>query len=365
MPAENPPAQRERTPEQLFIDRVEHIAAKELTRLFDTKEGKQAVAAVALAFRAAVQQAEKPEYLLACSMDSIRNCMVNCARYQMMPSGAYPSVYLVPKAGQLGLWMNHRGLCDLAERSGYHVECRAHFTFDKFNIQFGLNPDLTHVPGVGEQTYENLVGVYVIVWKYVDGRKTFVDMLDMPKSEIQKRRNCAQTPKVWNAWPIPQAMKTAIKFAFARGMVVLNSEAREALSIDEESHDYVDGKAESLGTTPRPTAKAQLDKALGLDPDPIDYSEATRQSEREPVTVRTEEPAAKAATAPEFARFASAVSADLGLDVDAMVEWHLADYGTDPRTFAEPDLVALYNALMPGKDKRKAFEGSPFYVEVK
>lgn len=292
----NVPAKRPPTPMQRYGGMVEAVAAKELTRIFTGKDGAKAAAQVALAFRSAVAQAENPDALLNCSEASIAMCVANSARYRLLPGGANPPVYLVPKGGHLQWWANHRAYCELAKRSGYYVECKPHFTFDTFSIRYGLNPDLVHEPGQGEQTWEALVGVYVIVYSLSPGggRGEFLDMIDMPKSEVQKRRNNAQTQKVWNAWPIPQSMKTAIKAAVARGMIIFNEEAREAAAADAEwEEETTTRRVVEPEEAPKPRqiseARATVDDILGDAP----------ERERVPVEVRREEePAHEAAPLP-------------------------------------------------------------------
>ncbi len=307
------------TPAQKYGALIENIANKELTRIFTGPDGAKAAAGVALAFRSAVAQSEQPDALLNCSPTSIAMCVANSARYRILPGGSNPGVYLVPKGGQLGWWLTHRGMCALVERTGKHLDVKPVFTFDKFEIEYGLNPRLVHVPGKGAKGWDTLAGVYVIVRDIQTNRA--IDMLYMERDEIAERRRAAGTQKVWNNWPIPQAMKTAIKYAIARGMVVLDEESRGVLSADAEAADVIDTTA----TVVPQSAAARLDAALGIgqDPEPVDYAaENARLNERERVAttvdatvateVRTESNA--------YATFTATLAAK-GIDADALGDW--------------------------------------------
>ena len=265
------------TPAQKYGSLIEAIANKELTRIFTGKDGAAAAAGVALAFRSAVAQSEQPDALLNCSPTSIAMCVANSARYRILPGGSNPGVYLVPKGGQLGWWLSHRGMCALVERTGKHLDVKPVYTFDRFEVEYGLNPRMVHVPGKGEKTWGNLAGVAVIVRDINTGRA--IDMLYMDREEIGERRKSAGTQKVWNAWPIPQAMKTAIKYAIARGMVVLDEETRGALEDDAESSDIIDTTA-----TVVQSAAARLDSVLGIGQDApgTDYAAENARNQRAP-----------------------------------------------------------------------------------
>lgn len=336
----NVPAKRTPTPMQKYGGMVESVAAKELTRIFTGKDGAKAAAQVALAFRSAVAQAENPDALTGCSEQSIAMCVANSARYRLLPGGANPPVYLVPKGGHLQWWANHRAYCELAKRSGYYVECKPHFTFDEFSITYGLNPDLVHKPGQGEQTWDALVGVYVVVYSLSPrgGRGEFLDMIDMPKSEIQKRRSNAQTQKVWNAWPIPQAMKTAIKAAVARGMIVFNEEAREAATADAEWGE------EQLSR--RVVEPAEL-------PKPRQISEASRVVDD---ILNGEEPERVAVPAipPHVATLTAA-----GLQWSEVCEWFRETQQQDPEEWSDEDKARFAADVAASPEN---FKKSPFYT---
>lgn len=253
------------TPEQQYGRVVETLATRELERISTTPEGKAATARVALAFRAAARAAQNPSALYNCDPSSVAACIVNSALYNIMPGGAMPGVYLVPKGGQLGWWLNHRGIIELARRSGYRIVAKAHFSFDSFEIEYGLNPKLSHKPGDGEATWANLIGVYVIVFDSATGQA--LDYLDLPKRDIEARRKKAGQQGVWNEWPVEMAIKTAVKYAAARGIISLDEIGRQAMEADHDN--VIEARAVEVAapvSTPRAIAQRdRLDEAIGIE----------------------------------------------------------------------------------------------------
>lgn len=331
----NVPAKRPPTPMQKYGGMVEAIASKELTRIFTGPDGAAAAAQVALAFRSAVAQAENPDALLNCSEQSIAMCVANSARYRILPGGSNPGVYLVPKAGALGWWLNARGMCDLAERSGRHLDVKPVYKTDEFVVEYGLNPRLVHTPKPGPKTWDTLAGVYVIVRDLATGRP--IDMVYMERDEIQQRRAAAGTQKVWNAWPIPQAMKTAIKYAVARGMVILNEESRAAMTADAEWEEE---------TAPRRVVEPEE------APKPLRISEAS--STLDSILNEPAERVAVPVTGPHIATLTAA-----GLSWSEVCEWYAETQGKDPNDWTDADKAAFAADVAANPAN---FKASPFYT---
>lgn len=258
------------TDEQKFGNLIEGLAKRELERIAATPQGKAAVARVALAFRAAAKSAADPSALYRCDAASVAACVVYSALYDIMPGGQFAGVYLVPKGGVLGWWLNHRGIIELARRSGFRVVAKPHFTFDRFRISYGLTPTLEHEPGKGDKSWDNLAGVYVIVFDAATGQA--LDYIDLDRDDIEARRRAAQTQGVWNKWPIEQAIKTAIKYAAARGIISFSAADRDVLDQDAEARDFIDTTAAPVTerkALPAPSSTEALDAALGRQPEPV------------------------------------------------------------------------------------------------
>ena len=257
------------TPEQKFGRLVESLAVQELARIATTPAGKAATSRVALAFRAAVKSAQNPGAYYSADPASLASCVVFSALYNLMPGGQFAPVYLVPKGNAIQWWMNHRGIIELARRSGYRIVAKPHFDFDEFAIEYGLNPTLRHVPGKGEGSWDHLVGVYVIVYDVKSG--TVLDYLDMPRSDIQARRKVGNNG-VWTAWPIEMAIKTAVKYAAARGTISLDESGRHAVEDDAETAAMIETVTVDVAPTRQITSG--LDAVESIVGEPSDAEKA-------------------------------------------------------------------------------------------
>lgn len=86
--------------------------------------------------------------LLQCSPESLMLAVTQAAQLGLEPTGTLGSAYLVPFKGQVQLIIGYRGLIDLARRSGQIESLEAHVVRegDRFDVAFGLEPKLAHVP---------------------------------------------------------------------------------------------------------------------------------------------------------------------------------------------------------------------------
>lgn len=224
------------TPAQDFGRTVQALANRGLVEMFGSENGKAAAARVAVAFRAAAASAKDPSALYRCSAESVASCMALSAMTQVMPGGAFPGCYLVPKGGQLGWWISARGIKTLARRIGQNVTTYAYFEFDDYAIdEFEMTMSLRK--GVGDRDdYAKLVGIVVLV-RDADGQK--VAMRDVTKDQIEKRRRKSLQPNAgpWKEWPMEMAEKTAIKFCAARGEIVFDDIGTTTMA---REHDAID-----------------------------------------------------------------------------------------------------------------------------
>lgn len=234
-----PAVRQELTPAQRFFLSARQVAEGSLMMILGTEEGKKKAAEFAVAFRAAAAGARDPSALYGCSAESVAACIVNSILTGIMPSGSAPGVYLVPKGGHLGWWLNHRGYVELARRAGQIVQVRPLFKGDVYEreedqngIKLLYRPD-TERDG-SEETYEKLLAVMVVV-RSADGK--LIDVARMSRREIERRRakSMQATSGPWKEWALEMAMKTAIKFAAYRGMITFQADAgvQHALSTEQ------------------------------------------------------------------------------------------------------------------------------------
>lgn len=215
-----------------FRNNVESKASDFLQTMVGTEEGAQAAGRVALAFRQAAQVNDR---LYSCDPASVAQAVALSAMTGLMPGGPLPDVYLLPRGKTLQWQVSHRGFAKLAARGGVRLRTKAVFESDTFHVIEGTEPKLEHVPDLNaQQSWESLTAVYVVA-HYKDGSKDFVVIR---KADIEKRRansdawkrNKNQSP--WGQWPIEMALKTGLRYAFARGIVPMDDTTSNAYDHD-------------------------------------------------------------------------------------------------------------------------------------
>jgi recombinational DNA repair protein RecT len=248
-----------------------------MNELVGPEKGREAGARVAMAYRAAVQSAKDPAALRNCTRESVLNAVAQSAITNLMPGGAYPMCWLVPKGGELQWWISHRGIAALALRAGYHLMPTPVAVEDEVRIEFGEVVAHERDPEAWPDGVDDLIGVYVTI-KRVSDRAVFARPW-MPMQAIKKRQAMAQTQGVWNKWGVAQSQKTALKWVMARGYVPIEAELQMALAAEPRQED-------------RPATVAQLPPPadLGLDPVPVPVPVPVVEAEHERVVIDEAEP---------------------------------------------------------------------------
>ena len=214
-----------------FRGLVEASAGSFLTNLLGSEEGARASARVGLAFAAAVRAAKKPQDLYRCSPESVSSAVAMSALTDLMPGGAMPLVWLIPRGGELQWMPSHRGLTVLAQRCGYIVRAVPVSHADQLEIEMGDVVKHVADPDSWPTSVSELRGVYVKITRMSDGASFGAPWL--PSEAIAQRRK--QGGPVWNQWPVEMAQKTAIRWAMARGYVPIEGiEMQQALEADKE-----------------------------------------------------------------------------------------------------------------------------------
>ena len=219
-------------PAHQFRSVVESKASDFLQAMVGTEGGSQAAGRVALAFRQAAQTNDR---LYSCDPASVAQAVALSAMTGLMPGGPLPDVYLLPRGKNLQWQVSHRGFSKLAANNGVRLRTKAVFESDTFNVIEGTEPSLEHIPDLNaEQSWDTLKAVYVVAF-YQDGSKDFVVIR---KADIEKRRANSDAYKrdknrsPWGQWPIEMALKTGLRYAFARGIVPMNDNMQKAYDHD-------------------------------------------------------------------------------------------------------------------------------------
>lgn len=211
--------------------RVQRMASSMLLDLVGEERATEASARVGMAFAAAHRSARNPRDIERCSPESIASAVAMSALTGLMPGGAMPTVWLVPRGGELQWMISHRGLMQLCRRSGYQLSAVAVGTADHIKIGFGEVLEHETEPGQEPTGLDDLAGVIVSCRRLADG--AILGRYWMAGVDIRKRAKVRGAGPVWKSWPIEMSQKTAIKWACARGLVPIESiELDQSLAAD-------------------------------------------------------------------------------------------------------------------------------------
>tara|TARA_R100001163_G_C5065746_1_gene203778 strand:+ start:1761 stop:2618 length:858 start_codon:yes stop_codon:yes gene_type:complete len=270
-------------PAHQFRNVVETKASDFLQAMVGTEGGSLAAGRVALAFRQAAQTNDR---LYSCDPASVAQAVALSAMTGLMPGGPLPDVYLLPRGKNLQWQVSHRGFSKLAAKNGVRLRTKAVFDTDEFHVIEGTEPNLKHVPDLNaEQSWESLKAVYVVAF-YQDGTKDFVVIR---KADIEKRRANSdaykrdKTRSPWGQWPIEMALKTGLRYAFARGIVPMNDDMQNAYDHDGRQ----DTPAEELNVV-NMNEQHQEPDTMGLLSEQIDGL-IDDVKDKEPVQVQNED----------------------------------------------------------------------------
>ena len=222
--------------------------------------------AVERMLRLTLTAASKSPELARCSVESIGLAMLTASQLGLEPDGR--NAYLVAYKQQCQLLPSYMGLCMLACRNPAveSISGEAVFSNDVFEIEYGTKPSLCHIPNIADRG--DFLGAWAVC-RWTNGGAVFKFMT---VDEIDKRRQAAQTDKVWSKWPHEMAVKTVIKRLTTT--LPIGGEFAEALTHEAtvvESHDDAPTKRRRVrGVTveafPEPTNGES--ERIEVQPDP-------------------------------------------------------------------------------------------------
>lgn len=232
----------------------------------------------------ALMAATKQPKLLACEMSSVFSCLMQCAELGLEPSGTLGAAYLVPfedkkKARTIcTLIIGYKGYIDLARRSGVLKQIEAHVVHakDVFDLRFGLEPKLDHVPYLeaGDPGAPRLV---YCVATLADGAK-HLEVMTWAEVMRIKARSKTSGNGPWVTDEEAMAKKTVARQTLK--WVPMSSELQKAIG-DEEEREVGSGSTLDLGSVsapalppPPPAANPRLSKAEKEASEIADWAEA-------------------------------------------------------------------------------------------
>ena len=178
--------------------------------------------------RAAHSALNSSTELANCTQNSFLGALMNSAQLGLEPNTPLGQAYLIPYAGKCQFQIGYKGMLELARRAGVTVQVHEIKQNDKFEYQYGLNPDLKHTPILGDRG--PTIGYYCI-WKSKDGA---FGIEVASRSDIEKfatLKSKAYNDGPWKTDFDAMAKKTVIKQALK--YAPLSVELETALSADE------------------------------------------------------------------------------------------------------------------------------------
>lgn len=173
--------------------------------------------------RVALLAATKQPKLYDCTPESVLQSVLTAASLGLEIGGVLGEGYLVPffTGGKQTCQFvpGYRGLIKLAVQTGEvkQIEVRLVYTKDVFDVSFGTDPDITHLPDLAssEREDQHIVAAYMVA-TFADGSKQFEVMT---RDEVLKVRAASKAAGSgpWVSWFGEMVKKTVVK----RGMKLL------------------------------------------------------------------------------------------------------------------------------------------------
>ena len=144
--------------------------------------------------------------LMKCSISSLIGGMLQFAMLDLDPNPALGMAYLVPFRSKNGttdaqFQLGYRGMVALAQRSGEIVDIYANVVYqdDTFNVEYGLNRTLQHIPDFNSELLDNKITFSYAVAKTKTGGIYFT-ILTRKEIENLRQRSPMQRNGLNGAW---------------------------------------------------------------------------------------------------------------------------------------------------------------------
>lgn len=222
-------------PARQFRATVETVARQFLAEKASTPEGKATAARFAMGFAAAATAARDPSKFYQANPASIAAAAAKSLDTGLVPGGVMPEVWLIPRGGEIQWMPSHRGLIRLARKAGYIVRAVVVHTRDLDSVEIvdGEVSIAAQDPSLYVGNLSDVGGVAVFAKDRTTGERIAAHWV--PGDKVRAAKNAGQGGKVWSQWPAEMAAKAAIKDAFARGYIPLESDALQvAISAEPE-----------------------------------------------------------------------------------------------------------------------------------
>ena len=204
--------------------------------------------------------------LQECTPTSFLGAMMTAAQLGVEPNTPLGQGYLIPRKSKKGdqfineatFQLGYKGMIDLAYRSGNISNIGAYTVYknDEFHVQFGLNPDIAHVPAM---TGRGDPIAFYAYYKTKDGGFGF-DVMSVDDVRQHAKQFSEAVKRGWSSpWDTnfeEMAKKTVLKKVLK--YAPLSTEVASKIGMDETVHDTV-----SCNMTEEPIAYTEVDAETG------------------------------------------------------------------------------------------------------
>src|SRR5690606_38795350 len=214
--------------------------------------------------------------LQQCSPASFLVSVISRAQLGLEVNTPLRDAYLVPYKDTCQLILGHRGMMDLARRSGMVSSIYAHLVRqgDTFKVRLGLEQHIEHVPSDDpDRDAKPITHVYAVA-KLKEGEPVFV-VLTKAQVERYKARSMSRNSGPWVSDEEAMILKTAVRRLFT--WLPQSAELARAAAIDE---------APELGQSQSSAWDPSVTEALEAQGVPVGESEPTHDPDTGEIPLR-------------------------------------------------------------------------------
>ena len=210
--------------------------------------------------RTVLTEVQKSPNLMKCTFNSIAQAALEACSLGLLPNSVQGLAFLVPYGDKCQLIPGYKGLIKLALQSPHFNSITANcvYSTDKLDVEFWLNPKLTHVPNLINPEKGEFVGAYAVA-NMAKGEPVFEYLPKWRIDEI-KAKSKAGKGGPWVSDYESMAKKTAIKSLMKIlplemdkiELAALKAEDGSAgfeYDLDADAWEYVDGEEQETPET--------------------------------------------------------------------------------------------------------------------
>jgi recombination protein RecT len=187
--------------------------------------------------RIAITELKKTPKLLQCTPATFMSAIIQCSQLGLEPGNNLGHAYLIPydnkknNSTECQVIIGYRGMLELAKRSGQIVSIQTQVVYERdfFEFEYGLNPQLRHIPSLSDRGNFKYVYACAIL---KDGGNQFEVMSNEEVKKIMAQSKYSKFGP-WQTHYDEMARKTVIRRLFK--YLPISIELTKAIILDESS----------------------------------------------------------------------------------------------------------------------------------